>query len=75
MAYKYSNTGLLFLVVSFYTPMNPLLPMVALVGIFFQYWTEKYLLLRRYSVPETMGSDMAMFYGGLVPLAMVLYGI
>ena len=66
MAYKYANTGLLFLIVSFYTPMCPILPMIALTGIFWQYWVEKYLLLRRCWIPETMGSDMALFYGGLV---------
>ena len=75
MAASYAKTGLLFLIVSFYTPIIPILPMIGLVGIFFQYWVEKYLLLRRFSVPETMGWEMAKFYCSLVPYGMLLYSI
>jgi hypothetical protein len=75
MASSYAKTGLLFLIVSFYTPIIPILPMIGLTGIFFQYWVEKYLLLRRYSVPESMGCEMAKFYCRLVPYGMLLYSI
>ena len=75
MASNYAKTGLLFLIVSFYTPILPVLPIIALVGIMFQFWIEKYLLLRRYSVPETMGWEMAKFYCSLVPYGMLLYSI
>ena len=75
MATTYSKTGLLFLLVSFYTPILPILPMIALFGVFIQYWVEKFLLLRRYSVPEAMGSQMAKFYSSLIPYGMLLYAI
>lgn len=75
MASRYAQTGLLLLIVSFYTPMQPILPIIALAGTFFQYWVEKYLLLRRYSIPEAMGSTMARFYAGIIPIAMLLYSI
>jgi hypothetical protein len=75
MATTYSKTGLLFLLVCLYTPILPILPLLALVGVFIQYWVEKYLLLRRYSVPEAMGSEMAKFYSSLIPYGMLLYAI
>jgi len=55
--------------------MIPIIPMIALVGIFVQYWIEKYLLLRRHKVPDSMGSAMAKFYASMVPLGMLLYAI
>lgn len=75
MASTYAKTGLLFLLVSFYTPILPILPMIAIFGVFIQYWVEKFLLLRRYSVPEAMGSQMAKFYSSLIPYGMLLYAI
>lgn len=71
----YSNTGLLILIVCIYTPMIPLLPIIGLFGIFFQYWVEKYLLLRRYSIPEASGNQMATFYAAILPYALLLYSI
>jgi hypothetical protein len=75
IASVYSNTGLLILIVCIYTPMIPLLPIIGLIGIFFQYWVEKYLLLRRYSIPETIGNQMAVFYAAILPYALLLYSI
>lgn len=75
IATTYAQTGLLFLLVCFYTPIIPILPIIALVGVFIQYWVEKYLLLRRYSVPEAMGATMAKFYASLIPYGMLLYAI
>jgi len=53
----------------------PILPLIATVGIFVQYWVEKYLLLRRYSIPEAAGSEMANFYANIIPYGALLYGI
>ena len=75
MAALYSRTGMLYFLVCFYTPLVPVIPMIALVGILVQYWVEKYLLLRRHRVPETMGSAMAKFYAGTIPVGMILYAI
>ena len=75
IATTYAQSGLIFLLVSFYTPIVPILPFIAIVGVFFQYWIEKYLLLRRYSIPEAMGSTMAKFYASLIPYGMLLYAI
>jgi hypothetical protein len=75
IASVYSNTGLLILIVCIYTPMIPLLPIIGLLGIFFQYWVEKYLLLRRYSIPEAAGNQMAVFYAAILPYALLLYSI
>ncbi|CAI2381736.1 unnamed protein product [Moneuplotes crassus] len=75
IASAYSNTCLLFLVVSFYTPIMPILPMVAGAGVLLQYWVEKYLLLRRYSIPEAAGSAMANFYANVLPFGMFLYAL
>lgn len=75
MATSYAQTGLLFLLVCLYTPIQPILPIIALIGVFIQYWVEKYLLLRRCGIPEAMGANMAKFYAGLIPYGMLLYAI
>lgn len=75
MAALYSRTGMLFLLVCFYTPLVPIIPIIAACGVFVQYWVEKYLLLRRHKVPVALGSSMATFYTSMVPLGMLLYGI
>jgi hypothetical protein len=75
MASLYSRTGMLYLLVCFYTPMIPLIPFIAAVGIAVQYWIEKYLLLRRHKVPETQGSAMAKFYASICTIGMLLYAI
>jgi hypothetical protein len=75
MAMLYSRTGMLYLLICFYTPMIPGIAMIGVLGIFLQYWVEKYLLLRRHKVPEAMGSAMAKFYSSLIPMGMVLYAI
>ncbi|CAI2378726.1 unnamed protein product [Moneuplotes crassus] len=71
----YSNTCLIFMVVCFYTPIMPILPIIAASGVFLQYWVEKYLLLRRYTIPEAAGSAMAKFYASVIPIGMLLYAI
>ena len=75
MAMLYARTGMLYLLICFYTPLVPGIAIVGAIGIFLQYWIEKYLLLRRHRVPEAMGSAMAKFYSGLIPLGMLLYSI
>lgn len=64
---------LLFFFVCFYAPISPLVVPVALLGTIFHFWVDKYLLLRRYKVPETMGHDMALFFSNSIPWGMALY--
>jgi hypothetical protein len=71
----YSTTGLLFCLICLYTPIVPILPLIGMAGVLLQYWIEKYLLLRRYQVPEATGSAMANFYANLLPYGLLLYGI
>lgn len=75
IASVYANSTLLVLIVCLYAPIHPLLPLIALLGIFVQYWVEKYLLLRRYSIPEATGNQMANFYASILPYALLIYAI
>ena len=45
MAKWYANTVNLFLTTVFYVTIDPMLSAVCLLGTFFAYWVEKYLLL------------------------------
>jgi len=59
--------------VFFYSHLLPCLFLIGAVGIFYSYWIEKYILLRRHKIPEVVGSSIAKFYSNLIPFIMVAY--
>lgn len=67
MAQRYANTMLLFCLTVFYTFPLPITPLFALGGTIFQYWLEKYILLRRHKIPEQMGATMAQVSSNMIP--------
>lgn len=75
MAQRYSNTTLLFCLTIFYTFPLPIMPFFAVAGTIFQYWLEKYLLLRRHRIPEQMGPTMAKTFSNMIPFFCFLYGM
>ena len=63
MAQRYANTALLLFLTVFYCFPLPIMPALAFFGTVFQYWLEKYLLLRRHRcyinfTPLTRGCEI-----------------
>ena len=52
MANRFANTSNLFLTTIFYTPLIPIAPIVAMLGTFFSYMIDKWMLVRRHSRPD-----------------------
>ena len=73
MAQRYANTALLLFLTVFYCFPLPIMPVLAFFGTAFQYWIEKYLLLRRHRFPEQMGSMMAKTLSNSIPYVCLLY--
>lgn len=59
----------------FYSPLIPQAIPLALVSIFFNYWVTKYMLLRKYKMPEMFSSLMATFFANLMPWLVLLWAI
>ena len=59
----------------FYVPLVPLISVVWIFGIIYQYWIEKYLLLRRYKIPEQMGRHIASYFIKIIPFCMFLIAL
>jgi hypothetical protein len=70
---RYAKTMLLFLLVCFFAYPIPLIPFIAFGGSILQYMVDKYLLLRRYKLPEQMGSSTAQIFTTLLPFGCVIY--
>lgn len=67
LAQFYSDTNLLLMVCFFYVSLIPLISIICIFGVIYQYWIEKYLLLRRYKVPEQIGKQVAVTFTRLLP--------
>jgi len=59
MSSKYSLVVVTVLMASFYAPALPVALIFAIVSLTVLYWADKYLLLRRTSLPFSLGSDLA----------------
>jgi len=75
MANRFANTANLFLTSIFFTPLIPFAPIVALFGMIFAYWVDKWMLLRRHKRPEELAGFMAQFFAGLLPYFTFLYAL
>ena len=75
MASWYSDIGNLFLTAIFYHPLLPMSVIFALFGFIIYYWVNKYLLLRRYKLPEEMSGLMALFIANLIPFFAFLWSL
>ena len=75
MAQRYANTMLLLCMTVFYAFPLPVMPLLTLGGSAFQYWVEKWVLLRRHKIPEQMGATMAQVFSNMIPFLCFLYGL
>lgn len=67
MAQRYANTMLMFCMCVFYVFPLPVMPLLCFGGASFQYWIEKYILLRRHKIPEQLGATMAQVFSNMIP--------
>lgn len=74
MAQRYSNLMLLFSLTMFYTPLIPITPLITCLGGIFQYWIEKYMLLKVHNCPESMNSLLPVKFSKAVPFVVLMYG-
>ena len=75
MSRRYANTMVFFLLILFYCHLNPLLLIVGMAGIVWQFWTEKYVLLRRHKIPEVVGPHIAMFFANSIPYCLLIWSL
>lgn len=68
-----SNYMNLIMTCIFYSPIVPLAIPMALVGSFFNYWTNKYMLLKRHAMPDMFSREMATFFANLVPYMALIW--
>ena len=64
-----------FLVVLFFSPIFPMGLLLGVVCISIQYWTDKYLLLRRYCRPKTYGKDMTIAVIRWLPVCLLCFTV
>jgi hypothetical protein len=64
-----------FLMVAFFTPLIPILPVIAFIGLVYKYWIEKIILLRRNKFPEQFAEQMAFAFSNLIPFSCFLYSL
>jgi hypothetical protein len=55
--FEYIYVANLFLISCFFTPIQPISPIISVVGLILMYWSQKYSLLNRMKRPVP-GSDM-----------------
>jgi len=58
MSYKYALLIKTMLLTAFYAPAIPISILLAIVGLVFVYWVDKYILLRRAALPFALGSEL-----------------
>ncbi|CAI2381184.1 unnamed protein product [Moneuplotes crassus] len=75
MAQRYSNSMLLLSLAMMYSYLFPIIPVLALFGVIFQYQIEKYLLLNRHKLPVQIGSTLSKFYVGFMPIMICVFGL
>jgi hypothetical protein len=75
MANRFANTANLFLTTIFYTPLIPIAPIIAMLGTFFGYMIDKWMLLRRHKQPEQLSALMPKFFANLLPYFIWLYAL
>jgi cellobiose-specific phosphotransferase system component IIC len=66
---------LLFLLVLTYSHILPVLPLIGFFGTIYQYWIEKYVLLKRHKIPEVVGATISKFFSNMIPYALVIYSL
>ena len=73
MAKRYANTMVFFMMIMFYSYLSPLLLLLGVFGVLYQFWIEKWVLLRRHKVPDVVGPTIAKFFANMIAVALLIY--
>lgn len=75
MANQFANIiNLLMSALFFHSLMPVAIPMGAL-GLFASYWSNKYVLLRRNRMPDSMSGMMARFFANFLPVIALIWSL
>jgi hypothetical protein len=75
MAQRYANLMKTLIVTLAYAPILPMGILISLAGLIFEYWIEKYLLIRRHKTPARLSGALAEAMGACVSWAILIYAI
>lgn len=75
MANLMSLEANLILTSLFYAPLLPITIPIALIGLVFAYWVEKFNLLRVHRVPEMLNGVLPLLLSNLLPFFALLWSI
>ena len=59
----------------FYSPLIPHAIPIALVGTIIDYWTNKYVLLRKSKMPDMFSELMANFFANFLPYVSFIWSV
>ena len=75
MANLVSISANLVLTTLFYAPLLPIGIPIALIGMTFAYWVDKYNLLRIHRVPEMLNGVLPLFLSNVLPYIAFLWSL
>jgi hypothetical protein len=75
MGQRYSNVMLLFMITVSYGGLISYIGCITFLGLLYQYWLVKILLIYIHKKPPMMGNSITLFYLSLLPWITVLYSI
>ncbi len=53
LAERYAHTLMSLFYAGIFCPLIPIIPIIIFFGLGVQYWVDKYLMVKRYSKPES----------------------
>ena len=72
LATRYGEIIYLYLLVMFYGPIFPLAYLIAALGFFLMYWSDKFLLLRFQAYPQKLYSHLHNYMIAFIPFGVLL---
>lgn len=75
MAQRYANLMKTLIVTLAYAPILPMGILISIAGLIFEYWIDKYLLIRRHKRPARLSGALAEAMGAFVSWAVLIYAI
>lgn len=75
MAQRYANYMKTLMIVFVFAPIFPIGLLIGFISMTIQYWTDKYLLLRRHSRPPQLGTGLSDNMIKWMPILTILYAV
>ncbi|OMJ81749.1 hypothetical protein SteCoe_17745 [Stentor coeruleus] len=73
MAQRYANYMKTLMIIFVFAPIFPIGLLIGFISMTIQYWTDKYLLLRRHSRPPKLGTGLSDNMIKWMPILTILY--